>query len=1257
MRDAVLVKRLVRYVIGKSLPILLLYVLLLGVSTGLYGQVLQQLVGRVTDPSGAVVEDATVTVTDEGTGVVLITKSGPTGDWVLPYLKPDSYTIAVEKAGFQMEKVTGVKLDVGQLRRTDTKLSLGAVTETVAVTANQLALQTDDADQKTVITGAVVEDLPQNFRNIVAATVLVAGVGSKNGLYGTLPYGNIFNGMVFNSSSGSLSMDGANDQGNGFQSQAYPPLLATVQEMVVDNTPYDAAAVGFATGGGIDVHLKSGTNKLHGTSYWYYKSTGLDANTYSNKYNSYYSPIPGCGASQCIGRPSHKSNQYGFELDGPVVIPHLFNGHDKTFFTIAGEIFHQTTPGGNTFSVPGVFGQPSWTTPVDGYYQFGGLLESDQSTPITLYDPASINPLCNTSSSVANCGRKSFFSEGAPNTYSIPASRVNQTALNILKYYPAPNRAAPIGSAPWQNNYFVQTSVVSTYKNFLIKIDDNISQKDRLTLRWGHWDQFQTSNSNGFPASNPAAFGQYPSGVGSQDLYAEWIHTFSPNAIVDFKVSVITDENHVFTARQFNQSSLGLPDLSGGISQPGLLGFFPQVGLGGFNQIGSTASQYSSDNILALAPSFTYIHGPHNLHIGLDNREFQASTKQAGGGLTINTNANWTQANATNTADAASGLSVASFMLDNGYLTGGSLVQPAQQYRSNHYYGVFIQDNYKASKKLTLNLGLRYDFPNQAVERQNRYTNVFLPGAESPVSGYAAGHGYSGGAINGVLTFSGVNGVPRTQVPRPWTFFEPRFGAAYLINDKTVLRGGVGMVYSWAAFVGAQTGFSASTPITGSQFSFLTTPYATLTGAGTPNSLFPGGYIPTAGATLGPYVGLGSAISYYNQQIRYNQTWSYSFGVQRQLSRGDVLDISYVGKTLVAGTNVQLDAPSPSWFAQCNAEAGGKPSKCTTNVANPFAGMTASVGNLGTINPFQGTSFTAPTINSGQLQLAYPQYSGVTENGKDFKNGLWLNSLQVTETHRFANSLTSTVTYEYARIMDNNGVMDYSNLTYQRVQDANDLNHRLTFSGVYQLPVGRGRMLLGNSNRIVDTLIGGWKVGAAYVYESGRPWQPFCAGGQNAGLGGSTACLETPFGIQPLSTGRKVSVVNGVRSIRGTAPCVADRNATTGVPVLRASAIAYGCSQANWAYKTQFAPAPDIVSVGIRLGAGSEFDANLQKAFDVYGGYEFILRCDAFNATNHAVWQGNYGTTNDVNFGNIIEGPTAQSNTPRSLQLSGTIRW
>jgi hypothetical protein len=270
----------------------------------------------------------------------------------------------------------------------------------------------------------------------------------------------------------------------------------------------------------------------------------------------------------------------------------------------------------------------------------------------------------------------------------------------------------------------------------------------------------------------------------------------------------------------------------------------------------------------------------------------------------------------------------------------------------------------------------------------------------------------------------------------------------------------------------------------------------------------------------------------------------------------------------------------------------------------------------------------------------------------------------LTETHRFANSLTATSTYEYARIMDNNGIFDYSTMTYLRIQDSNDLNHRITFEGVYKLPVGKGRMFLTSTNRIVDAVVGGWNLGSVFVYESGRPWQPQCGGGNFSGLGGSKGCLETPFGIGPLKTARTVSMVAGVRTIRAASPCVGDRSDTNGSITLRAGAAAAGCTQANWAYKATFAPAQLITSVGIRLPASSQFDANLQKSFAVYENYKFILRMDAFNVTNHPVWNNtNFSTNNDTSltqapqFGTIREGPSGQSNSPRSLQLSGTVRW
>src|SRR6266702_4175366 len=390
--------------IGKCSAGLVLCLLLVITTASLYGQVSQRLLGRVTDPSGAVVSDAVVTVTN-----------AQTGDWVVAYLSPGHYAVKAERLGFKTESETGIVLNVGQLRSVDIQLNLGAMTEKITVAANALALDTISADRQGVISGESVSELPFNARNVMVSTITVAGVGSKNGLNNQQPYGNISSGLVVNSSALSLNIDGVNNMSTGFQTMAYLPLVDTVQEMVVDTTPYDAGAVGYATAGNIDVHLKSGTNTFHGTVYEYYKSTGLDANSYQNNY---------------FGRPrsSHKSNQYGFEADGPLRIPFLYDGRDKTFYTIAFEDYHNTIPANVTASVPGVVGQPSWLTPVNGYYQFNGLVQAN-GAPITLYDPTSPNP----------AARKSFASEGAPNIYSIPASRVDQAALNILKYFPAPN--------------------------------------------------------------------------------------------------------------------------------------------------------------------------------------------------------------------------------------------------------------------------------------------------------------------------------------------------------------------------------------------------------------------------------------------------------------------------------------------------------------------------------------------------------------------------------------------------------------------------------------------------------------------------------------------------------------------------------------------------------------------------------------------------------------------------------------------------
>jgi hypothetical protein len=1254
--------------------------LLAGTTLG-YGQIVQQLRGRVTDPQGSVVPQATITVTNQATAVAYPTQSDASGDWVMPYLSPGNYTVTVEKASFKTETVKDITLNVGQLRAVDITLQVGQVSSSVTVTANPLALQTANADVEGTLPGALVTNLPQNYRNVMAAAITVVGAGSKNGLYTQFPWGNITSGIVFNSSAGSLNIDGVNNTSTGFQTMAYIPLVDAVQEMVVDMTPYDAGAVGFATAGNIDVHLKSGTNTFHGDVYDYYRSTGLDANTYQNKYELATQPAAN---GYLYRRPSHQSQQFGFEADGPVVIPHLYNGRDKTFFTVGLEIFNLTRPFSTNplYSVPGVLNQPSWFTPTGGYYQLNGLAQQggtaqtsncDATTNggITLYDPTQLT----------GNARASFYDEGAPNCFSIPASRVSQTALNILKNFPAPNVEQPSGAAPaWLDNYFNPTSIRDWYRNWMIKIDHNIGPRDRVTLRWGRWYQYETETS-GWPSGNPAGYGEYPYGQAFNDPFAEWVHTFSPRMIFDFKASINTDENHTIAAPPYNQSTLGLPSVAAGLTQPSLLNYFPQINISNTNesynylQMGSTGISYSPHNQLSILPSLTLVHGPHDMHIGLENRDYQIITKQGSGGLAITANQYWTQKSNLTSAEASdstSGSAIASMMLDGGYLSGGSLTQPAPVFYSWHYWAAFLQDNWRVNSRLTLNLGVRYSFPTEYVDRHNRVNDYFNSSVENPVTNEPAnttlvngvstpttntqGNGYAL-PIYGGLTFAGVNGVPRRQIPRPWYYLEPRFGISYKIDAKTVFHGGIGMAYNddSAHYTGSQIGFSATTPITGS----ITSNYTVAAGNSTLANPFPAGYVPILGSSLGYLAGVGGSISYDNQLLKSGATWSFSAGVQRQLSRGDVLDVQYVGKQFThAPTTYNQDFPGAAWYAQCNVATGGNASLCTaSNTPNPFQNVYG----------FQGTSlFTAAKIQSGQLLQLYPQYTGVSEAGALNYGGLWLNSLQFSETHRFADSLTATTTYEYARIMDNNGIFDYntsSTLGFPnnllRIEDSNDLNHRITFVGTYKLPIGRGRQFLGGMNRIVDAAVGGWDIGSLYLFESGRPWQPQCGGGNGQNLTGNSGCFYLPNGTGQMKKARGWVNEGGVRRIRGATPCVASTNQTSGAITNTTGYTDYDCSgPADVIYKAAYAPAQNLVSTGIRLGANSEWDANLQKRFSVVENYNLTLKVDAFNVDNHAVWNNSYSTTQtDGTWGSINPGPTGQGNNPRYVQLSATVHW
>jgi hypothetical protein len=364
--------------------------------------------------------------------------------------------------------------------------------------------------------------------------------------------------------------------------------------------------------------------------------------------------------------------------------------------------------------------------------------------------------------------------------------------------------------------------------------------------------------------------------------------------------------------------------------------------------------------------------------------------------------------------------------------------------------------------------------------------------------------------------------------------------------------------------------------------------------------------------------------------------WNYSLGVERQFLQHDTVSISYVGSRLYNGdcdnNSFKGDCPninheSSAAMTNCNPENGGRYETCNNdNVSNPFLG----------VNGFQGSSYyTSTTLNFLNFTRPFPEFGDMTMWQANTAH-TWYNSLQVTAMHKWSKSLTVHGTWTWSKMMDSGGVNDTTFLVPFRQIDQNDYTHRITLSGVYMLPVGRGRTLLPNANRVVDGAIGGWELGSLYIYHTGAPW--ILPGNPNE------VYLQSAY-VKP-----HIQKDDGF--LRLVAACAEQyqENKTTGVYSLVQLPYDYDgtCSQgANFMQVPSFAPSPDNVYTGIRLPRSHQFDANLSKNFAVLERMKLQVRLEAFNVLNHPLWSEQPdNSTNDSTFGLIEKGPSGQSNLP-----------
>jgi len=1173
--------------------------------------------GTVSDPSGAAIGAANITLTNVGTAEKRTQVTADNGQFTFVNLFQGNYRVDIEKQGFKHFARTGVVVEVQQDTHIDAALTLGQVSETVEVTGETPLIQTESSSLGQVVEQRKADELPLNGRNIfnliTVSPAAVAQGGSGGSPVGQNPFswGNYQIGGSF-ANQGAQYLDGQPLNIGYINLPIVIPTQDSVGEFKVQYSNL-GAEWGKFSGGVVNLSTKSGSNKWHGSGYEYFRNKVLNANEYFNKQNE----LANGNANEA---PPWTQNQYGFQLGGPVI-------KDKTFFYVSWEQYRQRTGSPFTTTVPaageltGNFGALC----TSGFNASGICQDTDSlgNTTNQLYDPFSINP--------STQQRQPYPNNVIP---SGEFSKADTTMWNT--YFPAPNQPGTI------NNYLSVAPAGGNTNEFVARGDENVSTNTRV---FGRFSYFGLLDLPVNPFGTGLCLDRCAEKYHSKLLVFGVNHAFTPTTILDVNIGgtrFVYGRNPLLAGYDLTQ--LGWPSTYN--TPPSSIRTPPTPAFPFPNDVGKSQgnSAISDDNTqYNLTPALTMIRGKHTIQAGaqfeygLDN---YLQTNIASGAFAFG--GNWTTEYAAATPAACNPSTGGDPLLCSNpnyafadFLVGLSLNQgsfvnqtegvaqvPAQTKGLQVYRAFYADDTWHVLPKLTVNLGLRYELQGTWSDAYGRLSYWDPTATNATVSGCGGiGTGCTGDAF---LVGSGRNGSSN-NIPMDKKAFSPRLGFAYGLDSKTSIRGGYGIFYipnyvSFALNPDNDVVNLASTPLHATNDSFVT-PFATLDGntcsyAFSGTSTLPGTYpngfgcaqsgpfgnagiiappgrnynglsTPSVSSfvaangnpTLAPYYGING-----NSSPKYGYVEQWNFDIQRQLPAGFFADVAYAGSHGVHleqySTNVD-QLPDTLW---------SQGAALTTQVTNPMAGT----------NP--NPSLNGGTVAAGQLERPYPQYNGLSLGGYGCCSSSY-NSLQASVTRRFQGGGTLLVAYTNAKLMSNTdtltswlesptggvpGVQDWNNLAGERSLSAQDVSQRLVISYVLDLPFGHGKMFANNFSGLANGVVSGWGVDGITTFQRGFPLKISYSG---------TTALE--------------AANLGVANIRPDAVQGCDKKAGGG-------------SLSQWFNTTCFATPPDY-------GAGSEarVDSNLRGPgvnnfdFAVFKrtnigermGVEF--RTEFFNIFNH----------------------------------------
>jgi len=1131
------------------------------------------------------------------TGETFSTKSSSAGDYTFALVRPGTYEIRAEHSGFKSFLRRGVRLEVNQSATLDIALQLGAVAETITVTDEAPLLEAGSADRGGVIDEQTIKEMPLNGRNPFMLSMLVAGVNFNGSLAYMRPFDN---GAIAewginggDSRGNEFLMDGVpNNAQAGGNNIAYVPPVDSVQEFKIQTNSYDAQ-YGKTSGGIVNVVLKSGTNKYHGSIYEFARRNAWDANSFQN--NARGAPKDG-----------HFQDQYGIQMDGPVRIPGLYNGKNKTFFLFNYEGFREATPQPLVLNVP----EPEMRTG-----DFSKLADS-RGRSVLIYDPNSTfqNP------ALQNRWDRLPFPDNR-----IPAGRINPIAKKLVDFFPAPNTRTP-GTDYAQANFFLSGGdnlARDDFYNLVVKIDQNLGNNHRMFFRHASNDRTEERNTNGI-RDRPGQDGQHPLKRVNDSYVIDWVSTLRPTLLFNFRGSFAryVEGSRGEANRDFDMAGLGFPKAL--LDQLPYGSWFGRYTFAEYISMGRYPSQNVTNTITA-HPTITYLRGSRTWKAGVDMRRTQYSTQNPGNVFTLNATRGFTQRDFQR-ADEFSGNSIASWLL--GTPSGGSLNYAVFPIYSFPYYAPWMQHDWKISRRLTVNFGFRMDFNIPPLERFDRMNRGFDADSVSPVDSMIDREAFADfPRVVGGMRFAGLEGVPRQAADIFGSAYQPRIGVAYQLDGKTVIRGGWGRFFLNPNNDYLQTnGYSQSTPYTFSGDEGRTAVNQKIADP------FPNGIRVPQGSARGLLSFAGQGFNFVNSRFEIPHTNQYSFSVQRLLSARSRFELAYsANRGRKLQTSRTFNEDEPDLRDSCNFMLGGNPALCDQPIPNPFFQVPA----------FADTNwFISRNLSRYQLARPYPQFGALTELMRNDGRS-WYNSLQATFNVR--NKRTNlNVNYTWSKTVEERGWLDPLRNVPQRGLVTFDRPHRFVVSAVTQLPFGRGQPLARNAKGWLGKAVSGWQNSAIISQQSGRPW-------------------NLPANVIQLSDSR-LPVNWSASRVQAISPCVLRWNENNTVTMLRFSEVDFGCKTGSWLVVPRYNPRyTPFVSPNIRLQGTFMVDTSLSKDTQITEKVRMQFRAEVFNLLNSFFVVQQMFNTNpeNVNFGSIEKAAMSapNSNYPRQIQLAVKFNW